>query len=127
VPVTLRRMCLLHKSLRSRGARASGCPRDPRAVRPAERSAIFEQRNSSLPDPGDAVRVEVHVCADDRDVLVTRLRDQPPVKRVSVVEWHVDQPGEVFIRDGQQLEFVPQHVRVDVTSKRCTKGRAFCG
>ncbi len=59
---------------------------------------------SLLPNPGDAVSIELHVGTDDLDLFDQRLSHEQAVERILVVERQTDQPGRVGRQDGQHQE-----------------------
>ena len=59
---------------------------------------------SLLPNPGDAVSIELHVGTDDLDLFDQRLSRKQAVERIFVVERQSDQPGRMGRQDGQHQE-----------------------
>src|SRR5271157_2546068 len=67
----------------------------------------------SLPDPGDAVGIELHVGTDDGNLFGQRLSHEQAVERVFVMERQPDQPGRMGRQDGQYQEPVLLQPGVD--------------
>lgn len=59
---------------------------------------------SLLPNPGDAVSIELHVGTDDLDLFDQRLSREQAVERIFVVERQSAQAGRVGRQDGQHQE-----------------------
>jgi hypothetical protein len=59
-------------------------------------------RQRGLPEPGDGIRIEGGIRADEGQLLDHRLRDQHPIERIAVMEWERRDDREMIKPDVEQ-------------------------